>query len=101
MGVVIITDSVKELPSLHENSEKQTFINHSRDLKDTTENRMSHITDELKWPEINTELEALEYINKVQAQFPRLQIFQLSFDLDGYVVAGKCGVLSLKKEKNE
>ena len=59
---------------------------------------MPHITDQLKWPD-NIKNEAIEYINKVQAQFPRLQIFQLSFDLDGYVVAGKCGVLPLKKEK--
>ena len=66
-------------------------------------NKMTHITDQLKWPDIPERLikesEALVYINKVQAQFPRLQIFQLSFDLDGYVVAGKCGVL--KKEQDE
>ncbi len=66
---------------------------------------MPHITEQLKWPDIPERLikesEALVYINKVQAQFPRLQIFQLSFDLEGYVVVGKCGVLPLKKEKNE
>ncbi len=62
---------------------------------------MSHITDQLKWPE-DPKVEALVYINKVQAQFPRLQIFQLSFDLDGYVVAGKCGVLKpTDGEENE
>ncbi len=61
---------------------------------------MPHITDQLKWPE-DPKVEALVYINKVQAQFPRLQIFQLSFDLDGYVVAGKCGVLPLETNGEE
>ena len=40
--------------------------------------------------------EALDYIDKIQAQFPRLQIFQLSL-ADGYVVIGKFGVLPLKE----
>ncbi len=66
---------------------------------------MPHITDQLKWPDIPERLikesEALVYINKVQAQFPRLQIFQLSFDLDGYVVAGKCGVLKTQNGEED
>lgn len=39
-----------------------------------------------------TQREALEYIAKIQAQFPRLQIYQVKPGA-GYVIVGKFGVL--------